>query len=490
MVDALSLFGAVGTTAGVISFLVSTVEILNKKFHDFNEGTDHLNHYRQRMIMIKEVLQNWRRIWHNKYQNPFPDTTYTLFWGSTGFEEVKRMILCIERENESIINFLYCKAEDSPKISNQDEWGQILIQLSSGRTSRPCEDGWLKKLVYALFQGSLLKERIDRLKEEVELLVQYSRSRYWMLLDQDSDPNNWIKPEKLRRANELHTQLTGASEEMKRIYDTEINSKNWRLVLGKPPPDETLRNLADGLEFWVEFVTQRSKKYELITVKVDPAQSMDCVEKANVRTISFEGIGIEMSIKRLLREALTDVNLRKQKETTFGIVAIKLVKSTVLLYEAPWTRRLCTCGILIADTMDGEEDICTFREKSDDACHDSATSEQRFLHLAIALAELCLATTIRLTTTVNRQQLYSFDILVLNPTAIASTKRRDIAQIGKYWKTVSEVELLRMVHRKTGSRAYKLSLESCLSLARSEVSDDTTIRPERISRSPEEIVKP
>jgi hypothetical protein len=244
---------------------------------------------------------------------------------------------------------------------------------------------------------------------------------------------------------------------MKRIYDTEINSRNWRLVLGKPPPDETLRNLADGLDFWVEFVAQRNKEYELITVKVDPAQSMDYVEKASVRTISFEGMGIEMSIKRLLREALTDVNLRKQKETTFGIVAIKLVKSTVLLYEAPWTRRLCTCGILIADTMDGEKDICTFREKSDDGCHNSATSEQRFLHLAVALAELCLATTIRLTTPI-RQKLYSFYILALKPTAMASTKRRDIAQIGKHWKTVSEIELLRMVHRKTGSRAYKLAL--------------------------------
>lgn len=490
MVAELAVFGAIGTTAGLISFLSTTVETLNKKYHDFVEGADRLDYCRNRIIVIDQDLRNWRNTWHDKYQNPFPNTTYELFWGRDGFEKVKGMLVRIQREEENIRTFLYCRATNSPKVSasEQDHWKQILNQLLSEREQVACEDRWLRKLIYALFQGSLLKERIDRLKDEVELLNKFSRNEYWMLLNENLDSNKSIDPEELKTTNKFQVQLMGAGEKMKYMYDEEQDSRKWRLVLGKPSPDETLRNLAEGLGFRIDFVIQGINTYELVTVEIDPAQSACSKETTCVRMISFEGLGVELSIKRLLRKTLADANLRKAKESTLGIVATKLVKSIVLLYKAPWTKDLCTCGILIADTMEKEEDICTFRER-EGVCHDRATREQRFLRLAVALAELCMATPIKPVSF--QQKQYSFEVCALKLRATAQTNRRDIEQVGsEYWQGVQEEELLRMVHKKTGSRAYMLALESCLALARFEILDDTTVRPEHIRRSPEEIVKP
>ena len=490
MVVELAVFGAIGTTAGLISFLITTVETLNKKYHDFVEGADRLDYCRNRIIVIEQDLRNWRNTWHDKYQNPFPNTTYELFWGRDGFEEVKEMLVRIQKEDENIRHFLYCRAANSPKVSASEQyhWEQILNQLSSERKQVACEDGWLRKTIYALFQGSLLKERIDRLKDEVELLNKYSRNEYWMLLNENLDPTKWIDPEELKTTNKFQVQLMGAGEKMKYMYDTEQDSRNWKLVLGKPPPDETLRNLADGLGFQIDFVIQVINTYKLATIKINPAQSACSKETTCARLVSFEGLGVELSIKDLLRKTLTDANLRKAKEFTLGIVATKLVKSIVLLYKAPWTKDLCTCGILIADTMGKEEDICTFRETGD-KCHDRATREQRFLRLAVALAELCMATPIKYISFEQKQ--YSFEVRALKLQATNQKKRWDIEQVGKkYWQRVQEEELLRMVQMKTGSRAYKLALESCLALARFEMLDGTIVRPERIRRSPEEIVKP
>jgi len=490
MVAELAVFGAIGTTAGLISFLTTTVETLNKKYHDFAEGADRLDYCRNRIIVIEQDLLNWRNTWHDKYHKPFPDTAYQLFWGRDGFEHVEGMLVRIKNEDEKIRDFLYCRATDSPRssVSEQDCLRNILAQPSSERIQGACEDGWLRKLIYALFQGSLLKERIDRLKDEVELLNKYSKNAYWMLLNENLDPNKWIDPEELKTTNKFQAQLIGAIENMKNMYDAEQDSEKWRLVLGKPPPDETLRNLADGLGFQVDFVTQDINMYKLVTVEIDPAQPTCSKETKRVRKISFEGLGVELNIKDLLQKTLADANLRKAKESTLGIVATKLVKSIVLLYKAPWTRDLCTCGILIADTMGKEKDICTFRKELG-KCHDWAPREQRFLRLAVALAELCMATPIKPISL--QQQQYSFEVCAFEPRATAKTKRRDIEQVGtKCSRRVQEEELLRMVQKQTGSRPYKLALESCLALARFEILDNTAVRPEHILQSPEDIVKP
>jgi hypothetical protein len=490
MVAELAVFGAIGTTAGLISSLTTTVETLNKKYHDLAEGADRLDYCRSRIIVIEQDLRNWRNTWYDTHQKPYPNTTYQLFWGQGGFKEVKKMLMRIKKEDESIQTFLYCRATDSPKVSDSQEryWRQILDELSSEREHVSCEDGWLRKLIYALFQGSYLKECIDRLKDEVELLEKFSRKEYWMRLNENLDANKWIDPKELKTNNDFQVQLTDIVEKMEIMYKMEQDSGKWTLVLGKPPPDETLRNLADGLGFQLDFVTQHSDKYQIMTVEIDAAQSACSKETDFVRNVSFEGLGVELSIKGLLEKILADANLRKVRESTLAIVATNLVKSIVLLYKAPWTRDLCTCGILIADTMEMEKDICTFRKRPG-KCHDRTTEEQRFLRLAVALAELCLGTPIKPISFQEKQ--YDFEVCAFESLSTAQSKRRDIEQIGiEHWRRVQEAELLRMVQKQTGSRAYKLALESCLALSRFERLDDTAVRPEHIRRSPEDIVKP
>lgn len=490
MVAELAIFGTIGTTAGLITFLATAVETLNKKYHDFIEGADRLNYCRDRIVVVEQDLRNWRNVWYDKYQTPFPDTSYELFWGRNGFAKVKKMLAGVERENTNIKTFLYCNTEESPKVPEQKRlhWGNFLNSPTDEITSATQEEDWLRRLLYTFFEGSHLKESIDRLKDKVDLLDRFSRKEYWMHLNNLTDANKWINPEELRKANNFQIQLMGAVNNMEIMYAKERDRGTWTLVLGQPAPEETLRNLADGLGFHLDFVTQHSNGYQLITVEVDPAGSASREETRNVRSISFEGLGVELNIKDLLERTLVDTVLRKANESTLGVVATKLVKSIVLLYRAPWTRGLCTCGILIADTMGHEKDICTFRRKQHE-CHGPIDKDLRFLHLAVALAELCIAAPIKLIRF--HENRYKFGIQAFRAQFSSYTRRQDIEHVGtRYWHEIGEEELLRMVHKRTGSRGYKCALESCLELARSERPDSTGVRPERVYQSLEEIVKP
>ncbi|KAJ4348748.1 uncharacterized protein N0V89_010126 [Didymosphaeria variabile] len=446
MVAELAVLGAIGTTAGLISFLTTTVETLNKKYHDFSEGQYRLGYWRKRMNLIHQELRNWRNIWYDKYGDPFPDDTYRLFWGQDGLQDVDLALIRIRAEANHIKDFLYCKANDSPKVptSKKGLWTQIVDQLSSERRQLSCEDDWLRRVVYALFQGSLLKERIDRLKDEVEMLNKDSRSLYWTLLDETKDSTKWIDPKELSATNKYLIHSRDAIDNMELLYSAAQDRGKWTLVLGKPSPDETLRNLVDGLEFELEFISQNQDGYQLVTVTIESGLSEKRFEISQiVKEISFEGLGAALTIKDLLQKVQADAGLRKTSECSLGIVATKLVKSIVLLYNAPWTKDLCTCGILIADTMEHEKDVCTFRAKQS-GCHDRDTKEQRFLRLAVALAELCIAAPIRFVGLQQTQKQYSFEICTFEPGTTAQSTRRDVEQIGvRNWKRVQEEELLR-----------------------------------------------
>jgi hypothetical protein len=476
MVAELAVLGAIGTVAGLIAWVTTTVEALNKKYHDFRDGASQLDYCRMRIRVIEQELKIWKNTWVDKYDNPYSDASYELFWGCGGFETIKSMLRGIDHENSKIITYLYCDSRSSPSLTDSERqvWREFL-QVGPEKENIQPTDGWLKQLTYALLQGSYIKECIDRLKERVTMLESFSRREYWMLLSKKSDANKQIDPMELSGTIEFQTQFTSAVRRMWQIYNENEESKKWWLILGKPSPEETLRGLAEGSEFTLNFVHQRRSEYLIMTMTINPTQSISKEPVNKAKTIELNSIVSNLSIKEVLHEIGGKPSLRKAREPTLGIVAISLVKTMVLLYSAPWTRDLCTCGILLPDTKGSAEDMCTFRQNQN-PCHDENSSKQAFLRLAVALAELALRRQIMHVRFNNGQ--YIFDV--------CKTVTHGVNQ----WTTVDEERLLNMVRNATGSRHYKLALQSCLTLARLESRNDVIVRPELIRRSPEDIVKP
>jgi hypothetical protein len=426
--------------------------------------------------VIEQELKSWKNVWVDSYDNPYSDAAYELFWGRDGFQTVKSMLRGIDEENNKILAYLYYKDSSSPDLTDTQRraWHELL-QVKPSRSNEQSMNGWIKQLTYALFQSSYIKGCIDRLKEGVEMLESFSRREYWMLLSKKLDHNKQIDPMELSETIEFQTQFTSAVRRMWQIYNENEDSKKWWLILGRPSPEEALRDLAEGSEFALEFVHQRRSEYLLMTMTINPTQFTSKKPVNKAKTIELNSLISNMSIKEVLHEIGANPSLRKAREPTLGIVAMSLVKTMVLLYSAPWTRDLCTCGILFPDTKGSTGDICTFRQNQN-PCHDEKSSEQAFLRLAVALAELAMKRQI-MHVRFNENQ-YIFDVC------------RTVSQGVNQWTTIDEERLLNMVRKATGSRDYKLALRSCLTLARLEGRNDVIVRPELIRRSPEDIVRP
>lgn len=57
-----AIFGAVGTTAGLIAFLTNTAESLYKKYKDFEYYEDRLDTYNAQIWIANQGLSNWSKI--------------------------------------------------------------------------------------------------------------------------------------------------------------------------------------------------------------------------------------------------------------------------------------------------------------------------------------------------------------------------------------------------------------------------------------------
>ncbi|KAL1615989.1 hypothetical protein SLS54_008646 [Diplodia seriata] len=467
-------FGAFGTALSLFTFLTTTIEILNKKYFDFIDGADRLDHCRDEIIVIDLELKNWRRTWHDKYGARYADTTYEMFWGLEGYEVVKKMAARIDNEAQKLINHLYYNASDSRKFSEhlKSQWRGLLRERRSLTNGHSLPNDTIRRLCYALFQEKKVKDDIDRLKAATINLGKFSRTTYWTLLDPDIDVGKWVDPKELRIINGFREHLSRAVDKTK-IFSSRFDPKDLSLVLGYPDCEQSLRNLEDGVQFQLQFVVEKEGACQLLLVEVDPSTGNSGPRVSNLDpNINLNGLDNCMDIKALLRSMAFNSLLRKTNESTLGLVAANLAKSVVLLYGAPWTRGVCTCGIRIRDMRGENEDICTFQE-TDLACHDTSRREQRFLNLAAALAELCIAMPVQPISGAGQQ--YEFEVHSL------MTQEREI---------IGEDTLLRKVQLKSGSRAYKAAVNFCLDLARSEGPDGSATRPERIRQSPEQLVRP
>jgi hypothetical protein len=118
MVAELAVLGAIGTLAGLIAFVTSTVEILNKKYQDFREGACRLDYCRTRIRVVQQDLERWKITWLDTYDNPYLDALYELFWGCDGFETIKNMLRGIDNENEKIFAYVYCDDSGAWKLTD------------------------------------------------------------------------------------------------------------------------------------------------------------------------------------------------------------------------------------------------------------------------------------------------------------------------------------------------------------------------------------
>ena len=466
-------FGIIASIAGLVGVLVTVPDIVYSKSKILANIVNELHHCKDHMTMVDMKLQNWKNIWKWSEMREQETTIasqeiYKIFWNPEGFSDVERILKTIRSERKCVDDFfnnkkvksLMQRSDEQQEMeepsSERSKLKEELVELRH-HTSDKIGD-WKVKTVHTNYKGKFLQERVGNIEKTADRLIEFTRYRYWMNLDAGGDASiRPIDPTSLAWTSSVFTGYNDAVKYMETWKrETEEKGEEWRLVLGKPSPEVTLDDLREGLDFDLDFLVKASEQSFVRTVTISP--QTECFERVECANNPAIDTAKARNIRKMLTSASNKAILRKQYEAQFRSTASHLVRSTILLHGAPWTRGLCNCGILLVSADSTEVSFCTFMKPrvTDDLCHHPDTEEHRFTRLARALTELCMGETM---------PYQRFE----EPGETRATLLGDV--------------------RRRVSREYMKALQSCLDLAEHE-SNTGFIRPERIISALREIVQP
>lgn len=236
--DPLSVIGYVGTTAGLLGFLVSTVTRLEQFGRDYRGCRDKLRWYNSQLATCILHLRAWKEVWCDQGR-PYPDEDYHYFLGAESFEEMKTKVSLIHTEIDGIGLVLYSEDFDCsqpPTKQQWEHWRTKLVRLQDAQRMFLPDESWLQRVCFASFRGMNLEERIRRLKDKISDLKEYSKLACWTAQFRP-EVNNDITDLDLLQILDRKARLNDLTLKLQALYQQYMEWGTWSLVLS-PPDDE------------------------------------------------------------------------------------------------------------------------------------------------------------------------------------------------------------------------------------------------------------
>ncbi|KAH8904812.1 hypothetical protein BR93DRAFT_930238 [Coniochaeta sp. PMI_546] len=475
--DPLSIIGYVGTAAGLVGFLVSTVTRLEQYKRDFQGAASKLRWYEIRLTSIDGELTAWGRLWCGGYS----EDDYEYFWTPGGFASVRDIMSLIHHEINEIGLLIYrCGMEGDDKLTDDctdQDWGRWKLHLAHLRriqnTYSPRTD-LISRIFFSSFRGANLEERLTRLEKMVSLLKTDSQR---MLLDIQFRPtaSHTVNGDVLQRVMDRKDWLDEHEAILARLYTLSERWGDWSLVLRLPDEQGRASSIDDGNGIKVEFDVQSTSKsgqrmrelgiiefYPSRFARDNPAitvwyQQMTRVAKLRLPTRE------DYFVARftLLRRREPDLRRRLAE------AAIGLVNWTMLLWNTPWTEGICSCRLrFIRYQQDNDADITVATFAATTTCMKTAQVHvsNKSLSMGISLAELAL-----------RQQV------------IVHLDESGRLRFSLDGKAVTETELLDRVKMKNGP-GYRSAVWYCFKHSK-ELACGEGFRPHDIIAFEENVIK-
>jgi hypothetical protein len=424
--DPLSVLGYIGTTAGLIGFLVSTVTRLEKFGRDYKDCGPQLGWYRSKLKTIEWTLIAWKRLWCHEGQRPYLLEDYVHFWGRSGYEEMETKWRLIEEEIQAVGLLLYSGWEKKLSVNSCDKraiWQQRAMlkqQLMDSDKQFVPSLTWLQKICFASYKGANLEERTKRLKDKVDDLKEFSRLAYWnaqYTLDVDSPVTQAELNNLLQRKRWFDEQ----ADYLNQLYlSCQQSSHIWSLVLSAPDDEANLSLIDDQRDVTIDFDVFRSKTGLGDGDRLAAAGilSLSCFQMQQMPIVKiiqdlneYDALQIPVQWSTDLKEILSQGKAEYQRllqrygldhRRTRADTAVGLVNWTVLLWRTRWTLGLCSCRIRYAflDAMGNGNATFTSMpcQLFPGICHvvDNGFKARRSLLLGVSLAELALSTPIEI----------------------------------------------------------------------------------------------
>lgn len=420
--DPVSIVGFIGTTAGMIGFIASTVPNVTQRVRDFQDCQNRLRWYHSQILFCEERFQHWVEIWClHAPMRVFSECDYLDFWGNRGFQTIKTLVDLIGKELKRLNSMirkrprgkrqlrrrasgnLTREPQDMLTANDWDDWPKVLAYAADPDASTVVKADWVYPFAFALFKSDDFKARISRLKEMITELHDFSRRRYWKMEGED-DVDQVVLSHNVntlrRRLKQIRLLSTFMNDLYKAVVDfKERSSISWSLVLGEPKLKDLLNSLDNATDINIQFVVEYQNSPKQV-VSVSYTGTYDTL------TPIVEAYSRENSSTR--RDWTTE-SLKEDLEAPRGrhisrikllraTAALNIVQSLVVFSYTRWTIQLCSCGIGCIEKA-GSETLFVLRptrlQSNEHACLVDAFYGRKYLLLGVVLTELALDTPVQ-----------------------------------------------------------------------------------------------
>lgn len=400
--DPLSVIGYVGTAAGLVGFLVSTVTRLEQYQRDFKDAAFKLNWYEDRLTSIDGELTAWGRLWCGEYS----EDDYRYFWGYRGFESVQQKMTLIQHEINEIGLLLYervMRDEDrhAGRIVSGD-WERWKLQLENLRSNQdrysPSVD-LISRIFFASFRGANLKERTTELEKMVSNLKTDTQR---LLFDIQFRPttSTTVDDDVLRRVLDRRAWVDEHRAILTELFDSSKQWGKWSLVLRPPDEQGELSSIDGGNGIRIEFdavpalISGRMTR-DLGIVDFYPSR-FPRNNPAITEWYSQERRGTKLWLPTREDYLVARFTILRRCEAGFrqnlARAAIGLVNWTMLLWDTPWTDSICSCQLRFVTFRRDGTDITVATFAATNLCSKTRQDHipNKSLLMGVSLAELAL----------------------------------------------------------------------------------------------------
>jgi hypothetical protein len=390
---------------GFVGFLANTAPRLDGFARDFKGCDTLLRGYSTRLHTLHKRLEAWVKLWCTDGVIQYDDDDHAYFWGEEGMKEINNKLRFIDENLEAVGQLLM---KDSSQISSRHgEWTRI--KNEGHRWQRVTTDiAWLKsKIMFAWFNRSALDNHFRELKDTVDDLLSGSET-YYYAAQYTREKEYPITGDEQQMLLSRRDYMKGQSKQLTKLYTVcQQLGQSWSLILTSPDMDSSLTHVENEEDIKFQFAPSTEKcQNGILFTSFSEMQTQELqVWIAESLTQRVRNVPLIWSppIDSLLQQKHGLQRQLKARRMAYRLAivntALGISMWSVLLWDTPWTIKLCSCRMRFA-ILNGPGDQIksniTFTSMKSalfpEACHikgDDITA-RRALLLGVALAELAL----------------------------------------------------------------------------------------------------
>jgi hypothetical protein len=399
--------GVIGLSMSTFSFFVATVQKTDQFRRDHAKANKALRAAHIQLVMAKIDYKAWKETWCNG-PRAFTEADYVYFWGREGYDEVLRVINEMQSSMAELARLLYSSEDFSPPaqatgLTEQqiEVWQRELRNLHS---SFDPQKNWLQRIASALTKTAQLTSCVHDLKDWTSSLAELSREKIWDVHFQ-TDIQPTITNKHLTQMLDRRDLVSRHSKALTQLYDLVLSRQwgLWAVVLRSPDPNGGPESLDSG-SVLVNFLAPREGENATDTCVLEffPSQY-----RTSIAEIESAKVAIDDWYSKAIREAPSTMETKHMylmdmyrfrsdldERLRLTRAAISLTNWSVLLWDTPWTRSICSCCIQFVSTARETEDksklVATISAKVRCEKDRSDHLSRKALLLGTSLAEIAI----------------------------------------------------------------------------------------------------